>query len=268
MARSKGLILEIFDLFKILPWWISVVFAGIFYIALKDWFPSCQFEKSAILLKGFQPVAPLFAPWAAGFFLLAAAISVFNSWRKKQLLEKQSGIDSIRELHWKDFEYLVGEAFRRQGYSVIDNPNAGADGGIDLRLKQNGNLYLVQCKNWKVFKVGVKEIRELFGLVKAENATGGIFVTAGEYTKEAKSFADGKSLDLINGSQLQQMIQEVQISGRLQPEPDVLVVPSTPVCPTCGSAMILRTAKKGSNVGNQFYGCSKYPACKGTRPYA
>jgi predicted RNA-binding Zn-ribbon protein involved in translation (DUF1610 family) len=40
-----------------------------------------------------------------------------------------------------------------------------------------------------------------------------------------------------------------------------------PTCPKCGSAMILRTAKTGANAGNQFWGCSKYPACKSMLPY-
>ncbi len=38
-----------------------------------------------------------------------------------------------------------------------------------------------------------------------------------------------------------------------------------PVCPICGAQMVLRTAKKGSNAGGQFYGCSKFPSCKGIR---
>jgi hypothetical protein len=38
------------------------------------------------------------------------------------------------------------------------------------------------------------------------------------------------------------------------------------VCPACGAGMVLRTAKKGANAGNQFWGCSKYPACKSIRP--
>ena len=33
-------------------------------------------------------------------------------------------------------------------------------------------------------------------------------------------------------------------------------------CPRCGRNMILRTAKKGKNVGKQFWGCSGYPTCK------
>ncbi len=34
------------------------------------------------------------------------------------------------------------------------------------------------------------------------------------------------------------------------------------VCPKCGSKLIIRTAKKGDNAGNQFYGCSGYPKCR------
>lgn len=33
-------------------------------------------------------------------------------------------------------------------------------------------------------------------------------------------------------------------------------------CPACGSAMVLRNAKRGKNAGNQFWGCSEYPQCK------
>ena len=37
------------------------------------------------------------------------------------------------------------------------------------------------------------------------------------------------------------------------------------VCPRCGGKLVLRTAKKGPNIGNQFYGCSKFPKCRGIR---
>lgn len=35
-------------------------------------------------------------------------------------------------------------------------------------------------------------------------------------------------------------------------------------CPLCDSKMIKRTARRGPTAGQQFYGCSKYPKCKGT----
>lgn len=33
-------------------------------------------------------------------------------------------------------------------------------------------------------------------------------------------------------------------------------------CPRCGGMLVLRTAKKGANAGNSFYGCSNYPKCR------
>ena len=37
-------------------------------------------------------------------------------------------------------------------------------------------------------------------------------------------------------------------------------------CPLCGQPLILRTARQGQRAGSQFWGCSGYPECKGTRP--
>lgn len=37
-----------------------------------------------------------------------------------------------------------------------------------------------------------------------------------------------------------------------------------PACPDCGATMVLRTARKGTNAGSQFWGCSTYPACRST----
>ncbi len=36
-------------------------------------------------------------------------------------------------------------------------------------------------------------------------------------------------------------------------------------CPSCGSALVLRTTKAGANTGRQFYGCSAFPKCRYVR---
>jgi hypothetical protein len=41
--------------------------------------------------------------------------------------------------------------------------------------------------------------------------------------------------------------------------------PTAPACPSCGAAMVRRVAKRGANSGREFWGCSRYPACKGIR---
>ena len=53
-------------------------------------------------------------------------------------------------------------------------------------------------------------------------------------------------------------------SDRLDPTDQTDLKP--PACPQCGALMALRTAKSGKTPGSQFWGCTKYPECKGTLP--
>lgn len=78
---------------------------------------------------------------------------------------------------WKEFEKLVGEAFRLQGYQVTELGGDGPDGGIDLVLRKGHEKFLVQCKQWKAFTVGVAVVRELYGVMAAKGATGGFIVS-------------------------------------------------------------------------------------------
>jgi predicted RNA-binding Zn-ribbon protein involved in translation (DUF1610 family) len=41
---------------------------------------------------------------------------------------------------------------------------------------------------------------------------------------------------------------------------------ATPTCPSCGKSMVRRAARRGRRRGSQFWGCSQYPGCRGTRP--
>lgn len=40
---------------------------------------------------------------------------------------------------------------------------------------------------------------------------------------------------------------------------------NNPICPYCQSKMIKRTAKQGNYTNKEFWGCSRYPKCRGTR---
>ena len=137
---------------------------------------------------------------------------------------------------------------------VLENPSAGADSGIDLRLRKNGQVTFVQCKHWKSKSVGVKIVRELYGVMTAAKANSCILATFGNFTQEAKNFAKGKPIDLIAGNQLVNLISEVQKSGIASAHAE-----SKMSCPKCGSEMVLRTAKKGIYAGQKFWGCSGFP---------
>lgn len=269
MARRNDSIL---DLLVLLPWWGSVVSSAVVYVVLAYVVPNITFENqmSAMFFGGLSNVAHM----CALVLLIPAPFAYLKQRQKSQRLDVQQGIASIRGLSWREFEELVGEAYRRQGYRVVENESAGADGGVDLWFKKNGLLHLVQCKQWRSQKVGVAVVREMFGVMTAENAASVSIVTSGMFTQEAKNFAHGKSIDLVDGSQLQKMISQVQVNKVISrmSEPPASVLASTPLveaqsdlCPRCGAELVLRTAKKGQNRGDQFYGCSSFPKCRFTR---
>jgi hypothetical protein len=52
----------------------------------------------------------------------------------------------------------------------------------------------------------------------------------------------------------------VQTASSLSEVPDVV---TSPHCPRCSGPMIKRTAKSGTNAGQEFWGCTKFPACRG-----
>ena len=94
-------------------------------------------------------------------------------------------------------------------------------------------------------------------------------------------------MQLIDGPGLAELIKAVQVpTGREQVvarpasvvSPSRVISPAVPApaqppamakvassCPLCGAVMIERTAKKGANAGNRFWGCSTYPKCRGVR---
>lgn len=242
-----------------LPWWVSVIVSTAVYVAFTYIIPALIADNP--LTNVFAEILPRIAPYFAFIFLIPAPFSVFNAWRKRKLFDDQTGIESIRDLSWKAFEELVAEAYRRKGYRVIENHQLGADGGVDLRLEKDGFTHLLQCKQWKTRKVGVSTVREMFGIMTAEKAAGVIVITSGEFTEEAQRFATDKPIGLIDGKLLVSLIGQAPSSIRYSRAEQAN---SLMHCPRCGNGLVLRTAKKGANVGNQFYGCSSFPKCRYT----
>jgi len=272
LARSRNKTL--FELLAFAPWWVSIVAGLLVFIGCKA-APSFLHSTSPALA-GVNVLASLLAQHAhfiALFFLIPAGISAFGQFRRRRLLEQQSGIESIRNLSWQEFELLVGEAFRREGFTVEETGGGGADGGIDLRLQRDGKTYVVQCKRWKQRQVPVTAVRELYGLMAAEKAHGAFFVSCGTFTPDAQRFADNNGVVLVDGEVLTEAISKA--NGGLKREPAPPPTPSaatpsaaTPHCPTCGGQMVMRTAKRGTNAGQRFWGCTSFPQCRGTTPAA
>ena len=281
MARKNTSLAD--DMIEAL-WWVSGILAVLSYGLLKYEFPAMWGNSYAalnpngiphdIFLKSLAQSGPTFANSALFFFLVIAGLSFLNSVfirKKRILLINSRNRETLRALSWRDFKRLVGEAYRRRGYTITET---GGGGGVDLVLEKNGETIFVQCRRWKMERIGVAIIRELLGVVYDKKASGGIVLTSGTFTKEAIDFSKGNPIKLIDGKVLYAMIGRIKANLIPLPrnKPAVLKTPArdNPVHllrPGYGSATILRTAKKGPTRVNKLYGCSTNPECKETRPY-
>lgn len=260
MPRRKSSFVE--DLI-LCPWWVSVVLAATAWMALRIVLPTIHFSNP--FLSALFPVATQFAPFVTLALLALAAISGLRAWQNRRILDRQTGIESMRELPWKTFEDILAEAYRRQGYKVEELLGGGADGGIDLLLGKDGQVVVVQCKQWKSQKtVPVKDVRELYGVMVDRGASAGKFVATTNFSPDAVAFAKGKPIELVDPKALLELVRDVQRSPRVAvfpAEPDNFA----PACPKCSATMVRREARRGRNAGGKFWGCASFPQCSGTR---
>lgn len=59
---------------------------------------------------------------------------------------------------------------------------------------------------------------------------------------------------------------ENMTAERLEARKEKAVSQAAPACPRCGKPMLKRLQKRGQGQGREFWGCSDYPTCTGTRP--
>jgi restriction system protein len=176
----------------------------------------------------------------------------------------------IRSLDWKRFEELCAAYFEAKGRKAKVT-DLGADGGIDVLLYGESDpekiLGVVQCKAWKDRPVGVKEIRELLGLMTDADCPLGIYITTSSYTPNAKAFAEGKHIKLMDAGQLLKLIQGLPLEAQTALLQKTTTGDyTTPSCPNCGAKLVSRTTRKGKNAGQSFWGCPNFPRCKYTMP--
>lgn len=298
--RKSSTAEDLMDLVALLPWWAGVVLALVSYwvlhaIATRP-LPAAQSAQqigqlttTAIwqgLATGGQYLLPMIC-------LFGAVMSAVRRQRRRALFDTTSvsnSADALQNMSWQQFELLVGEGFRRRGYTVKEVGGGGADGGVDLVLTKAGEKSFVQCKQWKAFKVSVSTVRELYGVMAAHGAAGGFVVTSGRFTQEAAAFASGRNIRLIDGPALMQFLREARgkaeasssLSKAASPHATAASARSAesagvaqameptmsahPLCPRCDRPMVRRVAKRGIAAGKAFWGCSDFSAgCRGTR---
>jgi restriction system protein len=243
-----------------LPFWASILAAAFLYAVFR--FGSPFLAGTSLIGTALATFFPTIAPWLAIAALAAGLTGVGKRQWRHYLLSRGISPHALRQMEWHDFELLVGEAYRQQGYSVTERGGRLPDGGIDLELALGREKVIVQCKHWRNRQVPVQRVRELFGVVAAEGADRGILVATSGFTRDAMEFAAGKPLQLVDGNALTKLVRRSVGGTDAQPS-NVSAQP--PSCPTCGRSMVSRTARRGRTAGSQFWGCTAYPDCRGTR---
>jgi restriction system protein len=285
MSKGVNLFDDLMAIAGRLPWWLGVLLAVLFYAVfhyIADIGVPTATTTNAIgnvvIAAGAKSAATMLQYIVPVGFLAGALVSAWGR-RKRSALHRRAaseGVAAIAAMSWREFEMLIGEAFRRRGFRVLELGGQGADGGVDLVLSKQGERHVVQCKHWRAMKVPVAVVRELYGVMAAQGAASGFVVTGGEFTREARAFASGRNIELISGGTLAAMLREAtaaipsaSAAGAVPKhvsKSDPCVAP--PSCPKCGQPMVKRLARQGANAGNAFWGCSSFPTCRGVRPPA
>lgn len=299
------------DMIARLPWWVGLLLAVVSHVLLRQIAkaeppPATELGQLSQLVSrqwvvGLAYLGQYLVPAVC---LVGAALSWIQRRRARQLAhDATERSDGIAQMHWRDFETLVAEYFRRQSMTVTETGGGGPDGGVDVIARRGTDRYLVQCKHWRARRVGVEPVRELYGLIAAQRLAGGYVVTSGDFTEQARAFASGREIELINGRALQRGLRAsaapaiaplgaAVVSPPVEPAfahtapldtasnhafastlpmtsmPESEPSATPPACPVCGAAMVQRQARTGANAGHAFWGCSQFAKtrCSGTRP--
>jgi len=194
---------------------------------------------------------------------------VFDSIPKQKVKQKreskplQLSVKLIKSIEWKNFENLCCKFFVERGLDARVT-STGADGGVDINVYKKGSdtpEMIVQCKAYSK-NVGVKDIREFYGVLSGSQAKRGIFITTSDFTSDAKNFAKDKfpELQLSSGERFMSLVK------KLSPEAQQRLLNvatygdyKTPTCASCDVKMVLRQGKNGN-----FFGCKNFPSCRTT----
>lgn len=283
--REKSLLAVVFDLSTLLPVWANALLAAGSFVGLRMiGGAELPMNNPGSLTDMLRYVGRVLAHYGQFFvpaiFILGGCLGAWKRSSRSRLFNRVAGSGnvsgSVRDLSWDDFERLTAEAFARFGYASQETKK-GRDGGVDCVLRKDGKLYLAQCKHWKSGKVGVQVVRELNGVVAAKGAAGGFVVCSGEFTADAKAFAKGTTIELVDGRKLARWFAGADrpAVSVMSPAPQTAApagaaqttAPDQQDCPRCGSPMIGRHRKDsgGAIAAPIFLGCVNFPKCRGTR---
>ncbi|MCR3758441.1 restriction endonuclease [Clostridium felsineum] len=179
----------------------------------------------------------------------------------KQLLNNRtaskylnSSINIIDKMTGQEFERFLKAHFEKLGYKVELTPKTG-DYGADLVINKKGCKTVVQAKRW-INKVGIEAVQQVIASKSYYKADKCLVVTNNYFTPNAINLSESnKDVELWDRKELIKIMNKNNPTINNSSE-----ISKRVLCPKCGKEMKLIHGKNGD-----FYGCSNYPKCKGTR---
>ncbi|SEO31640.1 restriction endonuclease [Actinacidiphila rubida] len=117
------------------------------------------------------------------------------------------------------FEELVAELFRAMGMQAVTTVRSG-DGGVDVDALDpdpiRGGTIVVQVKRYRN-TVSPSAVRDLYGTVQSVGANKGVLITTSGFGPTSHTFAHGKPLTLVSGTDLVELLHQHGLRGRLGP---------------------------------------------------
>jgi restriction system protein len=151
-------------------------------------------------------------PYVAGGMLAAIpflGIGIVVAWRQLRspnAARVAAALDVVGSMSWREFSSALEDAFRRDGY-VTRRLDGGA---ADFEMTRAGRSSLVSCKRWKAASTGVEPLRDLDAAAKARDAHEGIYVAVGGIAARVLGDAAEKSLRVLEGVELANLIGVVR----------------------------------------------------------
>ena len=138
---------------------------------------------------------------------------------RRQARRADLKLAQLGSLSPEGFEEFIAEVFEALGFDVQRVGGTGDD-GVDLRVRRDGLLGIVQCKYHSRGVVGSPELRKFLGAIQHTRSHKGFFVTTRTFSLAAERFVADHPIELIDGPRLVELVQEAIGPGaQREPEP-------------------------------------------------
>jgi restriction system protein len=168
----------------------------------------------AIIGLSLVALPPQYALYGAAGSLPFLVIASIVGWRTLQLpsAARMAAVEqAVRAMSWPEFSAQLEEAFRQDGFSI----DRIAGGEADFEMTKGWKRVLVSGRRWKVARTGIEPLRALHATLEAREAHECLYVTVGDVSEQARSYAASNRIRLVQAGELALLLPRLSRGRRL-----------------------------------------------------